>query len=363
MVIVCKHALVWMKNSMADHLPFLATLSRRSFLRSASLSALGAIATASCGRQSSITSGGSQSQTLQIGMNLWAGFMPWKVAQEKDFFKVNNLNVKFTWFPVLSDQLVAFNAGKLDVAGLTMSDFLIGLAGGLKTKILAITDVSLGADAILVAPSINSIKDLAGKRASVEIGTVGHLLFLKALEQGGVPAHQVEIVNQAADAATAALIAGKTDSAYSYEPFVNQAVQSGKGKVIFSSKDIPGIIPDLLIIHERVLNKHPEAVQALMRVWYQTLEYRTAHLNEVLSIEAKQAGVSLEEYNIILKGFKWLTPEECLKTFKPGSTMESLVYASGVIGEFMLEQKLISSKPDSIEPYIERQFIEYYLKG
>ncbi len=90
-----------------------------------------------------------------------------------------------------------------------------------------------------------------------------------------------------------------------------------------------------------VLNEQPEAVQALMRVWYQTLAYRTAHLDEVLSIEAKQAGVSLEEYNIILKGFKWLTPEECLKTFKPGNTMGSVVYASRVIGEFMLGQKLI----------------------
>lgn len=346
---------------MVAHPP-LATLSRRSFLRSTSFSATAALVTASCGRQSSITSGASQSRTLQIGMNLWAGFMPWKVAQEKGFFKANNLDAKVTWFPVLSDQLTAFNAGKLDVAGMTVSDFLIGLAGGLKTKILAITDISLGADAILVAPSINSIKDLSGKRASVEIGTVGHMLFLKALEQGGVPANQVKIVNQAADAAIAALIAGKTDSAYSYEPFVSQAVESGKGKVIFSSKDIPGIIPDPLVIHERVLNEQPEAVQALIQVWYQTLKYRTDHLEEVLSIEAKQAGVSLKEYDTILKGFKWLTPEECLKTFEPGSTMKSLVYASQVIGEFMLGQKIISSKPDSIQPYINRQFVEQYLK-
>ncbi len=345
---------------MTERLPFSTALTRRSLLRSASLSAVAAIATASCGRQSASQQG---TQTLRIGMNLWAGFMPWQVAQEKEFFKANNLNAELIWFPVLSDQLNAFNAGRLDVAGMTLSDFLVGLAGGLKTKILAITDISLGADAILAAPSINSVKDLAGKRASVEIGTVGHMLFLKALEQGGVPANQVEIVNQSADAATAALIAGKTDSAYSYEPFVSQAVQSGKGKVIFSSKDIPGIIPDPLVIHERVLIEKPEAVQALIKTWYQTLEYRTAHLDEVLSIEAKQAGVSLEEYNIILEGFKWLTPEECLEAFKPGTTMESVVYASQAIGEFMLGEKLISSQPNSIGPYIDRKFVEHYLKG
>lgn len=346
---------------MTDRVPS-ATFSRRSFLRSAALSAAAAIATVSCGRQPTNTSGTSQSRPLRVGMNLWAGFMPWKVTQEKDFFAANGVNVEVIWFPVLSDQLTAFNAGKLDVAGMTMSDMLTGLAGGLQTKILAITDVSLGADAILVAPSINSIQALVGKRASIEIGTVGHMLFLKALEQAGVSAEQVEIVNQSADAATAALIAGKTDSAYSYEPFVSQAVQSGKGKVIFSSRDIPGIIPDSLVIHEQVLQEQPEAVQALINAWYQTLDYRTTHLDEVLPIEAKQAGVSLEEYNTILNGFKWVTPEECLKTFELGTTMESVIYASQVIGDFMLEQKLITSKPDSIEPYIDRQFVEQYVR-
>jgi len=88
-----------------------------------------------------------------------------------------------------------------------------------------------------------------------------------------------------------------------------------------------------------------------------------AHLNEALSVEAKQAGVSLEEYNTILKGFKWLTPEECIKTFEPGNTMESMVYTSQAIGEFMLGQKLISSKSDSIESYLDRQFVEQCLTG
>lgn len=347
---------------MPDYLPFSTALNRRSFLRSASLSVAAAIAAASCGRQST-SQGSSQNQALKIGMNLWAGFMPWQVAQEKELFQANSLNAELTWFLALSDQLNAFNARKLDVAGMTLSDFLTGLAGGLNTKILALTDVSLGADAILAAPSINSIKDLVGKRASVEVGTVGHLLFLKALEREGVLANQVEIINQTADAAAAALIAGKTDSAYAYEPFISQAVQSGKGKVLFSSKDVPGLIPDLLVVHEQVLQEQPEALQALMQVWYQTLEYRTAHLDEVLPIEAKQAGVSVEEYNTILEGFKWLAPEECLKTFEPGDTMESVIYASQAIGEFMVGQELISSQPDSIEPYIDRQFVERILNS
>ena len=51
---------------MVTHSPFLANLSRRCFLRSASLSATAALVTASCSKQPSITLGQSQSRTLQI---------------------------------------------------------------------------------------------------------------------------------------------------------------------------------------------------------------------------------------------------------------------------------------------------------
>lgn len=338
-------------------------VSRRSFLRSAALSTTAAMVAASCTRQSTGQGSTAQTRPLRIGMNLWAGFMPWKVAQDKDLFKANGLDAELTWFPVLSDQLTAFNSNQVDVAGMTTSDFLNGVANGVDSKILALTDISLGADAIIVSPNIQSIKDLVGKQASVEIGTVGHMLFLKALEQNGVAPDQVEIINQAADAATAALIAGKTDAIYSYEPFVSQAVQAGKGKVIFSSKDIPGIIPDPLVVHQRVIDENPEAVQALINVWYETLNYRQSHMDEVLQIEAAQAGVSLDEYQVILKGFKWLTPEESLQTFKPGNTMESLPYAAKVITDFMLEQELISTRPDAIETYLEPRFVEQYINS
>jgi NitT/TauT family transport system substrate-binding protein len=337
-------------------------LTRRSFLRSSSLAIASLATITSCQQAKQPGQNASSSdRPLKLGMNLWAGFMPWKVIQEKGFFKANGLNAEMVWFPVLSDQLTAFNAQKVDVAGMTMSDFLNGVAAGLKTKVIAITDISLGADAILVNPAIQSLKELVGKSASIEIGTVGHMLFLKALEQGEVPEKKVQVVNQAADAATAALIAGKTEAVYSYEPFVSQAVQSGKGKVIFSSKDVPGLVPDLLVIHENVLNQQPAAVQKLLDVWYKTLDYRKQHLDEVLPIEAKQAGVSIADYQTLLKGFKWLSPQDCIKTFQPGNTTESAIYASEVVADFMLKQKLLSTKPDSFSSFIDSRFVKQYV--
>lgn len=333
-------------------------LSRRSFLRFSALAMASTLTSVSCSHNRGVQ---ASNQSIRLGFNLWAGFMPWKVAQEKEFFQSHNLNAEIFWFSVLSDQLAAFNSGKVDVAGMTMGDFLTAAAGGVKAKIVSVIDVSLGADAIVVAPAINSIQEFVGKSASVEIGTVGHLLFLKALEQGKVPENKVQIVNQAADAAIATLIAGRTEIAYSYEPFISQAVTSGKGKVLFSSKDVPGLVPDLFVMHQEVLDRRPEVVQQLLEVWYQTLNYRNTHLEEVLPIEAKQAGISTAEYQKLLKGFKWLTPQEAIATFQPGDTTQSLIYTAQQAAEFMLKQKLLPKQPPPVDGLIDDRFLKQFL--
>lgn len=319
------------------------------------------LASVSCRQQAAVEQGNaSASQSLRLGFNLWAGFMPWQVAKEKDFFQPNGLNAQFTWFPVLSDCLTAFNAGKLDVAGMPMGDFLSAVANGVKAKVVSTIDISLGADAILVAPSINSIQEFVGKRASIEIGTVGHLLFLKALEQAKVPENEVEIVNQAADAAVSALIAGRTEIAASYEPYVSEAVTSGKGKAIFSSKDVPGLIPDLLVIHQEVIDRQPDAIAKLLKVWYATLDYRRNNLNEVLPIEAKQAGISVPEYQNLLKGLKWLTAQEAIASLQPGETTQSMQYTAKIATDFMLEQKLLTKAPPPLAQLIDDRALKQY---
>jgi NitT/TauT family transport system substrate-binding protein len=335
--------------------------SRRVFLKYTALTTAAFLASAGCQRQSESPSAGSV-QSARLGLNLWAGFMPWKVAEEKNFFQLHQIKAEVTWFPVLSDQITAFNAGKLDMIGITMTDLLNSIRAGVKAKVVTVTDISLGADAIIASPEIKSIQDLIGKQASIEMGTVGHMLFLKALERGGVAANQVKMVNQSADVAVASLIAGKTDAVYSYEPFVSQAVNSGKGKVLFSSKDLPGIVPDLFAVQQDFLDRQPDTVQNMLKVWYQTLNYRQSHLDEVLAIEAKQAGVSVAEYKKLLEGFEWLTPQAALTALQPGNTTASMVYTAKEVSRFMVAQNLADKAAPDFGTLVDSQFVKAILK-
>lgn len=335
--------------------------SRRKFCQYSALAIASLLTTVGCRQQTTTAGNAASTPPLKIGLNLWAGFMPWQVAKEKDFFKANNLNAEIVWFPVLSDQITAFNAGKVDVIGITLYDFITSASNGVKSKIISITDMSLGADAIVVNPAIDSVSEIAGKRTSVEVGTVGHLLYLKALAKGGITKDKVSVVNQSADAAIAALMTNRTDVAYAYEPFVSQAVAAGKGKVIFSSKDIPGLVPDLMVVQQSVIERQPESVQKMLDVWYKTLAYRQSNLDEVLPIEAKQAGVSVKDYQNLLKGFKWLSPTEARAMFQPGTTAQSLVFNAEDVSSLMLKEKLIAKQLPPITELIDDRFLKKIL--
>lgn len=333
-------------------------LSRRSFIRYSALATASALVSAGCdglGRQ-------TQKEPLRLGSQLWAGFMPWKTAEEKGFFKQNDIQVNLTWVESLTQLNTDLAAGKFDAASLTTSDLYQVISQGGKFKAVLATDFSSGADAIITTPEIKALKELADKKAEVELGSVGHLLYLQALDAGGVPQNQAELVNTLADVAVKNLVAGKAQVIYAYEPFVGQALSSGKGKAIFSSKDVPGLITDLLIVNQKTIDEQPETVEKLVKTWYDTLNYRNQNLQEVLSIEAKQAGVSVEEYQRILQGLVWLTPEKAAATFREGYNTESLLISGRTVANFLEEQKVIETQLPGIETLIDDSFIKKYLE-
>lgn len=165
----------------------------------------------------------------------------------------------------------------------------------------------------------------------------------------------------AADAAVSAIIAGRLNAAYFYDPFTTQLLKSGKGKVIFSSKQVPGLVADTVVAHQALLDGRAVEVQKLVGVWHQVLEFRKKNQEEAYAIEAKRAGVSVRDYAALQKELEWLTPQQTLETFQPGNTTRSLVYAGKIVADFMLNQKLLQTAPPVTETLIDDRFMKDYV--
>lgn len=208
--------------------------------------------------------GAEVSSRLRVGYNQWIGFAPFFLGQKTGAFKKAGLEVEARAFAAPGEGLVPLLAGDLDLHLTTLDAVVLksGEAPG-KIQVVALIDASHGADALVAAPGIRSVRELRGKRVAVTVGECNEVLLLKALEASGLSEKDIEMVNMDPDAAGTALKAGKVDAAVTWEPWITQIVGDG-GHVLFSTKDLPNVLIDCVAINPSTVK--PQAVRRFLEV-------------------------------------------------------------------------------------------------
>lgn len=305
--------------------------------------------------------GQESKQKIRLGLSPWPGWFVWYLVKEKGFFEKNGVDVELVWFPVYSDSLTALSAGKIDANSQTLSDTLTPAAKGIPVRAVLVNDNSNGGDGVVVRAGIGALQDLKGKKIATELGTVDHLLMLTALQRAGLKETDVQYTNMTVNDAGPAFISGNLDAAVLWEPFLSKAVQEGKGKLLFSSKDTPGLIPDLLVFREEVTKNRPEDVKKILNAWFDALEYWKQHPEESLQIMAKAAETPLEEYKKSVDSVKIFGLEDNLQAFREADSFTSLVYTGRKTGEFLKSVGMLDRVPD-IKRIVDGTFVEEIAK-
>lgn len=294
---------------------------------------------------------------IKIGYSDWPGWVAWQVAKEKGFFKKHGVEVDLVWFPIYTDSLTALNAGKVDGNSSAWCDVIPPLAEGVKLKVVLVNDNSAGNDAIVAKPSIKTMKDLKGKSVATELGTVEHFLLLQALAKSGMTEKDVEYKNLTVPDAAAAFLAGKVDAAGLWQPWISQIQREGKGNVLFTSKEIPGLIPDLLVFQEKIVTERADEVQKIVAAWFDAVAFIKSHEDDAIKIMAKVVEQKPEDYKAFLPGTKFFDLEANLKAFEKSSDHTSLAGSGKVIADFLKGVDLIKTVPD-FEAALEPKFVK-----
>lgn len=311
---------------------------------------------AACSGGSKETAGGGSDDPITIALSPWPGWYMWYLVEEKGFFEKHGVNVKLEFFPVYSDSLQAIAAGKVDANSQTLSDSLAPLSKGIGLKAVLVNDNSFGGDAIVSKPEINSIKDLKGKTVATELGTVDHFLLLTALAENGMAEKDIKYVNMTVNDAGPAFISGNTDASVLWEPFQTTAVKEGKGKVLYSSKDTPGLIPDLLVFRESVVKDRPEEVQKVVDAWFDALAWYEDNKEEAVKLLAEKAETTPEDFKLGLDSIKLFSVEDNVKAFEKRDDYTSLSYTGMKTAEFLFNLDMVD-KLDSVDSLLEPQFV------
>jgi len=317
----------------------------------------GALLLVGCSNKSTNNAVTTGSDTpVKIALSPWPGWYPWYIVQEKGFFKKYGVNVELVWFPVYSDSLQALNTGKVDANSQTLSDTLAPVSKGLPLKAVLVNDNSSGGDGFVVKPEYKSITDLKGKKVATELGTVDHLLMVTALDKFGFKENDVSYTNMTVNDAGPAFIAGNLDGAVLWEPFLSKAINEGKGKLIFSSKDTPGLIPDLLVFNEKITKERPEDVKKILMAWFDAMEWWKQNSDEGNAILAKKAEVSPEEFKQMMSSIKLFTLQDDLKAFTKSDSLEYLGTTGVKTANFLKDKGMLDTIPD-VETILEPSFV------
>lgn len=293
---------------------------------------------------------------IKIGYSDWPGWTAWEIAKEKGMFKRAGVDVKLVWFPIYTDSLNALNTGKLDANCQTWSDTIPPLAEGLKLKVVLANDNSAGNDGFVAKKEFKNVKALKGKTVATELGTVDHFLLLQALAKNGMTEKDIAFKNMTVPDAAAAFRQGKLDAAVIWQPSLNDVMKEGKANLLFTSKDVPGLIPDLLVFQEKALAKREADVQKIVAVWFEVVDFIRKNEDEAVQIMAKVVEQKPEDYKAFLPGTKFFDLKANLKAFAKDDDVHSLYGSGKVIQDFLLSTELMKKKAD-YEGALEPKFV------
>lgn len=282
---------------------------------------------------------------VKVGVSDWPGWVAWYVADQNGYFKKYGADVKLVWFANYTDSIAALSSGQLDANSQTWSDTMAPLAKGVPVKAVLVNDNSAGNDALMVGPKIKTFADLKGKTIALEQYSISHFVLVNALEKHGMTLKDVKVTNLAAGDAAAAFMAGRVDAAVVWNPWVNTIQISGKGHALFTSRDMPGLIPDLLVAQDKAIQSKRKDLVGMIKAWYDAQAFIAAHPDDAARIMSKVVSLKPDEYKAFLPGTRFFNAKDNADAFNPKSNT-SLSAVAPTINRFLLDNKLVEGKPD-----------------
>ncbi len=259
---------------------------------------------------------------LRLGTNVWPGYEPLYLARQLGH--LNRNEVRLIEYPSSSEVIRAFRNHAIDAAALTLDEALLLQQDGIPVSAILVMDISNGGDVIMARRDITDMSDLKGKRIAVESTALGGYVISRALEIHGMQLADIQVKHLEVSAHEAAYRNGEVDAAVTFEPVRTQLLNQGAHE-IFSSREIPGEIVDVLVVHNDLLGQQRPRLTNLISGWFKAInELQQAPDNSALII-SQRLKVTPAEVLLGYKGLKLPSLEENRKLLAPEGPLHNTI--------------------------------------
>lgn len=244
---------------------------------------------------------------LRIGALVWPPYELAYLAQDRGYF--DDERIELVDYQTPAEVTRAYRYGLIDAFFLTTQFALPGARQLQDSRIVYVIDFSIGGDALLARPGIDSLPDLADRRIGVEASPLGGYMLQRTLDFAALSRSDVELRYVDTPDQVEAYGNGAVDAVITYEPYRSRVLTLG-ARQLFSSRRISGEIIDVLIVPRRTL----DAREADLRNFVQGLEAARQFLADdpdaALPVMARRQQLSPALLRKALDGMRLITMKE-----------------------------------------------------
>ncbi len=134
-------------------------------------------------------------------------------------------------------------------------------------------------------------------------------------------------------------LSGEADAVVTFEPMRTQLLARG-GREIFSSREMPNDIVDVLVTRADYLRRHQARLQGITAGWLRAVAYLARHPEDAAARIAPRLDLSPEEVLAAYQGL--VLPDYDANLELLGGSAPQLAASARKLADVMLEQKLLS---------------------
>jgi NitT/TauT family transport system substrate-binding protein len=278
---------------------------------------------------------------LRVGTNVWIGSEPLYLARELG--RLDASAVQLVEYPSASEVLRAFRNQAIDGMVISLDELYTLVSEGFQPRIIAVADVSRGADVVVGRRGMQSMRDLKGHAVAVESSALGAFMLSRALSVSGMQANDVSVVHLESNEQLAAYQKGVVDGAVTFDPY-RAAFLHADAPTLFDSTRIPGEIVDVLAVRAGFAERQPRAVDALLGGWFAALDYIAREPADAARRMAIRQQTTGEQFLQALRGIQIPSREENLAML--GGTSPGLVTTGQHLMTLMVDARLLPAPVD-----------------
>lgn len=307
-------------------------------------------------RPVAVSRGAEQSATITIAT--WPGFAPVFIAKEKGFFGPVSVDIKIV--DDFTARRAAFSSGQADFTIYTVDSLAFDAASGIRGVAVLALDQSTGADGIIARLPIQSAADLKGKRIAFTQASPSHFLLALYLGKTGIPLSAITPVPVDDPTRAAQAFSGRqVDAAVTWEPNLSELKKESDVTLLFTSKDAPNSIIDVLVASPAAIQNKPEVVQAVVDGWLKAIDFYNENEKPAQDIMAKGLGLPADELAGMMPGLTLYdrgANKQMFPSLKSGEK-SALMALFDTAAQLWKAERLVEKQIDSA-PYLDSRFVQ-----